>query len=142
MIIRTTCRVPRKHLPSPPIRIAECQILSSYLGARTPGAAKLRNRIAKLRCDPIHHPPPPPPPPNQPPPPPPPFWPLFNNNPCQHFLAKITRVHLPVPSSRLHHSRGRRRPGPGRSACTFLNGNLGYSGQQRPMPNIHKVCLE
>lgn len=78
-----------------------------------------------------------PPPPTQPPLLP--FWPLFNNNPCQHFLAKITQTHLPVPSC-LHHSG--RQPGPSRSTYTFLNGNLGYSGQQRPMPNIHKVCLE
>lgn len=82
MIIR---HVPRKHLPLP-IRTTKCQILSSYLGTRTPGAAKLRNRIAKRRCDPL-------------PPLIPPSWPLFNNNPCQRFLAKIIRAHLPVPAA-------------------------------------------
>jgi len=69
-----------------------------------------------------------------------PIWPLFNNNPCQRFLAKIIRTPTSLLAHYIHHFSGR--PGPGQSTCTFLNGNLGYSGQQRPMPNIHKVCLE
>lgn len=141
------------HTCLPRDRTAECQILSSYLQAVVSWSCQTsKSRIAKRRRRRDL--------------PPPLFWPLFNNNPCQRFPAKnrrppilsilphthnpdgavdpCTTAHNTAPSSSFPHC-----PSSGAYTCVCVRARVFKRKPRifgpttrRPMPNIHKVCLE